>query len=496
MLLLKIDPDSREAVYRQIARQVIELVESDSLGEGEILPPSRELARSLAVSRFTVTQAYRELWAKGYVDARPGSYTRVRRRPKLARTQGGGEAPRPGLELRYSSGARALFDAGPIAAFPVGREGGEGLVDFTSLSLDPRLFPVEELKACFSRALTRRNASLLNYADPAGYGPLREYVASRMRAHSVAAEPEEILITHGSLQGLELAASLFVDPGRTVAIEQPTFSSVMPLLLLRGARLGLVPMRPDGMDLDALEGLMERRSGRPDEVSLVYSIPTFHNPTGATSPQPHRERLLGLCERFRAALAEDSFQEEITYFGKAVLPIKSMDSRGIVLYLGSFSKVLFPGVRIGWIVADRDRVERLALVKRSQDISCSPLMQAALHRLCESGAYEQHLRRVNREYARRMAVATEALRRHLPPGRADFEAPSGGYLFWIALRDIDIGPAALQRALRAQGVAAADGGLFYASPPAERHIRLSISSLDEAEIEEGARRLGAALRSL
>jgi DNA-binding transcriptional MocR family regulator len=503
MLLLKIDASSREPVYRQVVRQIIELVEGGALKEEDILPPTRELAERLSISRFTVAQAYRELWAKGYVESRPGSYTRVRKRPRLAAggPREGGKAAR--LEDLYSEGSRRLAGVLPLAAFPVGPTShnlsfpsSPGVVDFTPLSLDPRIFPVDRLRSAFDLVITRRRAGLLNYADPAGYPPLREFIADRMRAHAVEADPDEVVITHGSLHGLELVARLFVDSGRTVALEQPTFSSVMPLFLLRGARLGLIPMRPDGMDLGRLERLMEERKGSAGAPALVYTIPSFHNPTGVTSGQPHRERLLGLCDTYRVPLAEDSFQEEITYFGKAVLPIKSMDSSGIVFYLGSFSKVLFPGLRIGWVLARRDAAERLALIKRVSDISCSPIVQAALHHFCESGSYEAQLRRVNRLFARRMRLAVEALRAHLPAERAAFDEPSGGYLIWIRLSGLARSEREIQDALRARGVAAAPGGLFFAKPPRERFIRLSISSLDEVEIEEGARRLGKALRAL
>ncbi|MDP3177177.1 MAG: PLP-dependent aminotransferase family protein, partial [Spirochaetaceae bacterium] len=400
---------------------------------------------------------------------------------------------------RYAK--RALRAIGADAHFPpisgVGATIGPspGLIDFTALSLDERLFPVDRMRSAYASVLTGSGASLLNYAESAGYGPLREYIAARMRAHCVDARAAEIVVTHGSVQALDLAAKLFVDPGGEVVIEEPTFANAIPLFRLCGARLATLPMGAEGADLDALEAIVsrgERGGGRP---SLLYSIPTFHNPTGATTCQPHRERLLALCERGGFPLVEDSFQEEITYFGKAVLPVKSMDPRGSVLYLGSFSKVLFPGIRLGWIVARADIAERLASLKRITDISCSPFAQAALLRFCESGAYDSHLRRLNRVFAARMRRAVDAFRRRLPPDKASFATPSGGYLIWIALKCAR-GEAEIQAALRARGVAAAPGSLFFVDPPSERYLRLSISALDEDEIEEGAARLGAAIETL
>jgi DNA-binding transcriptional MocR family regulator len=490
MLLVKLERSSAEPIYRQVARQIIALVEDDALKEGEVLPPTRELAAMLSVSRFTVSQAYRELWAKGYIDSRPGSYTRVRRRPKLA--SGGARAEAVPVSLRARDAIGSAYSAIGAAI----RAKGESVVDFSRLCLDERLFPVDELRSAFNRVLTRKKASLLNYSDAAGYAPLREYIAERMRVHCVSASPEEVLVTNGSLQGIELAAKLFVDRGMSVAVEDPTFGTALPIFGLLGATVDPIPMREDGMDLELLERRFlssERWGSRP---AFAYSIPSFHNPTGITTAQGHRERLLGLCERFGVPLLEDSFQEEITFFGKAVLPIKSMDSSGLVLYLGTFSKVLFPGLRVGWMVGRKGWIERLAALKSLSDMSTSPLVQAALLRFCESGAYDQHLRRINRIFAKRMELAVDALRSELPPERADFARPSGGYLLWLRLRGVGSDEERIAAALAKRGVAASPGRLFFAGPPPGPCLRLSISSLDEDEIAEGARRLGQALRDL
>jgi len=493
MLLLRIDPASAEPLYRQVARQIVELVEGGTLKEGEALPPSRELAAKLGLSRFTVASAYRELWAKGYVEARAGSYTRVRKRPKLA---AGGPARSPAAPpdfARTSRGAAAALSS-PSASVLVRRAPGSDIVDFAPMSLDERIFPLDELRSCFSRSVAKRQAALLNYCEPAGYAPLREDIASRMRMHGVEASPEEVLVTHGSLQGLELAVKLLVDPGDRIAVEDPTFAQVLPLFRLFGARIATAPMGPDGVDLEALAEALGGRGRRP--AALAYSIPSFHNPTGVTTGQAHRERLLALCEARGVPLVEDGFQEEITFFGKAVLPIKSMDSSGAVIYLGSFSKVLFPGLRLGWAVARREWIERMAGLKAMCDVSCSPLVQAALHRFFEGGHYDRQLRRANRVFSTRMRAAVAALGRHLPPDRASFAPPSGGYLLWIRVEARGAAEREVMAALERSRVSAAPGSLFFASSPPATYLRLSISSLDEGEIEEGARRLGAALRSL
>lgn len=492
MLLLKIDRKSNQPVFRQIAQQIVRLIQDDTLRAGDVLPPTRDLAETLSVSRFTVSQAYSELWAQGYTEARQGSHTRVRPRPKLATHAGDGKA-RTVSEITTSRAAQSLTKLRREAALP--RPGRAGVIDFSSLSLAPDLFPIDELRSTFSRVLRPKSAHLMNYSEPAGFLPLRQFIATRMQRHGVEVRPEQILITHGSQQGLALLLRLLADPGRAVVVEQPTYSSVRPLLAACGVRGLGVPMLDDGMDLDALAALLRRKSKR-DRPALIYTIPTYQNPTGITTSQPHRERLLALCERYEVPLVEDGFQEEITYFDKVVLPIKSMDRSELVFYLGSFSKVFCPGLRIGWIAAREGCIEPLTGLKRVEDLSCSPFVQAALHRFCASGAYELHLRHMNRIFAARLRRTVTALKEVLPKSRVHLVEPSGGYLLWLRLDGLHATEERVITTLHQHGVTAAPGTLFFLDRPTKPALRLSISSLSDAEVEEGVRRLDKALRSL
>lgn len=492
MLLLKIDRQGRQPVFRQIAQQIIQLIQNDTLRPGDILPPTRDLATTLSVSRFTVSQAYSELWAQGYTEARQGSNTRVRARPKLV-TRSDRKRAEALSEIRTSRAAQSLAELRRNSAAIRGNRANT--IDFSSLALTPELFPVDELRATFSRVLRPQNAKLMNYSDPAGYPPLRQFIATRMQRHGVEIRPEHVMITHGSQQGLALVVRLLADEGQSVVVEQPTYSSVGPLMQASGVRARGVPMLDEGMDLDALAALL-RRSSKSQRPALVYTIPTYHNPTGITTSQPHRERLLELCERYDVPLVEDGFQEEITYFDKVVLPIKSMDRRELMFYLGSFSKVFCPGLRVGWIAARELCIEQLALLKRVEDLSCSPFVQAALHRFCASGAYELHLRHMNRIFAARLRRTITAIRAHLPKSRIRFVEPTGGYLLWLQLEGLHATEAQVLTTLQQHGVTAAPGSLFFLNKRLEVSFRLSISSLGDAEIADGVRRIGKALHSL
>jgi DNA-binding transcriptional MocR family regulator len=366
--------------------------------------------------------------------------------------------------------------------------GREGCINFANLHMDPRLFPAEEFRACVARAMKRGGVSLLTYGDRQGYRPLREHLARRMALHGVEASADEILITTGSQQALELLLHLLARPGRSVAVESPTYSLFLPLLRLHGLRPVEIPYGAEGMDLTVLARAMEQ-----DPPLLVYTMPNFQNPTGRSTSQAHREGLLDLCSRHGVPILEDGFEEEMKYFGRVTAPIKAMDRQGLVAYCGSFSKVLFAGVRVGWIVAPKPCLEPLLALRHFSEIMPTMIPQAALHEFCERGLYDLHVSRMHRVYRRRMQVALKALRQRLDPAWARWEEPKGGYLIWLQLAAPKGRRPVWEEAFEAAQVHVSPGNLFSPSCTHPSWIRLSISLLDEDQIEEGVRRLAAAL---
>jgi GntR family transcriptional regulator/MocR family aminotransferase len=494
MLLLTIDKAGAVPVYRQIYERVVQLVDGGALAPGDRLPPTRTLARSLGVHRSTVLRAYSELWALGYLESRPGSYSTVRRRTRPVATSG----TAAGDETRRVT-AKALIDWEAVAT-PASRRARVdalrleeervprgGAIDFARLSADPGLAPHDDVRRCLKSALVHKGGELLDYGDARGYLPLREAIARRMRAHGIAVSADETLITNGAQQGLDLVLRLLARPGDSVALESPTYAMALSLIRFHGLTARGIPMRSDGMDLDALAATLKRK--RP---ALVYTIPNFHNPTGITTQQGHRERLLALCEAHRVPIVEDGFEEEMKYFGKAVLPIKSMDARGIVLYLGTFSKVVFPGLRVGWIAAPREGIERLFAIQRLSSLAGNTVTQAAAARFCGSGLYEAYLRRVHKVYRRRMQAMLQSLRDHMP-GHVAWTQPAGGYTLWLRVPGSATDERAMCERFLRDGVKVAPGRPFFARAPSDSHFRLSIACVTEAEIVEGCRRLGRSL---
>jgi DNA-binding transcriptional MocR family regulator len=488
MLLLRIDENSRVPLYRQIMNDVRDKAEAGTLTPGEKLPSTRALAEKLGVHRSTVALAYQELWALGFIDLRPGACPRVRERKRIATSAGRAGKNLVDWRKVVSNPANAVLEAYDR----VYRGRGPGFkptdIDFSSLDMDRRLFPLENFRACLNRALKKQGAGLLGYGRREGYPPLREYLTGRLRNHGIAVTPDEVLVTNGSQQALDLIFRLFASPGRSVAIESPTYGHALPLIRFCGLEAVEIPLLRDGMDLAVLERKIEKE--RP---ALIYTMPNFQNPSGVSTGQAHRERLLSLCEKHRVPLLEDGYDEEMKYFGRVVLPVKSMDRHGLVIYCGTFSKILFPGIRIGWIVAAKDLIDRLTALRSFSELASSMILQAAVHEFCGNGSFDRHVSKMHRVFRKRMQTFLRTLRASISPEWAEWAEPSGGYLVWLRLKPGPDKAFDWQGAFAARGLRVTPGRNFFYSRTAEPYVRLSISTLDEREIVEGVRRLAAAL---
>ncbi len=489
MILLNVTRSGKTPIYRQIVRQIADMIEAEMLASGTALPASRELAEKLGVNRSTVYRAYIELTALGYVESTPGSYTRVRRRAKVVKQVRANGKGAVNWRRRSNSASRRLFDFFERYAPESPAATSADMSNLSQLDLDYRLFPLDDFRRCMNSVLIHEGARTLQYGERAGHIGLREVLARRMQIHGINASPDEILVTNGAQQAIDLILRLLAAPGATALVEAPTYSNVIPLFRYHQMSITGVPMLDSGMDLGALERRLRRRN-----AALVYTIPNFQNPTGITTAQEHRERLLALCERYRVPLVEDGFEEEMKYFGKAVLPIKSMDRNQLVLYLGTFSKVLFPGVRIGWIVAERECIRRLTAIRRFTELTGGTLVQAAIAEFCRLGYYDKHIKRMHRFFRRRMAVALRALKEHMPGG-VRWTEPDGGYTIWVTVQfPCDL--SGINESLMRHGVLVSPGDYYFHGGNPHRSFRISIASLDEDEIERGIERLGAALRIL
>ncbi len=490
MVLIKIDRQSNTPVFQQIIQQIIEFIENVSLKVGDNLPSTRILADRLGVDRTTVYRAYLELTALGYIESSPGSYTRVRKRPPVIRkNQVAAESILHWSDISNPESAELFRHF--LHFWPENSPGIPGdLINLSPLDLDERIFPTTEFRRCLNQVLVNIGSKLLKYGEHQGYLPLREDIARRLQVHGISTSAGEILITNGAQHAIDLILSLLGKPGDRVAIESPTYANVIPLMRFHRLKLMEIPMGPDGMDLEYLT-----RQIRNKPLLFVYTIPNFQNPTGITTHQTHREELLSICEKHHIPLVEDGFEEEMKYYGKVVLPIKSMDKNHVVIYLGTFSKVLFPGVRIGWIAADQECIRRLSAIKRFTDLTGSGVLQAAVSAFLRNGYYDLHLKKMHRTFRKRMSVALKSLQEYMPHN-VSWTRPDGGYTIWGTLKKEYSGEQNFKNILLKNGVLVSPGLYYFFSSNQNKYFRISISSLNEEEIRQGMFRLGKAIREL
>jgi len=489
-MFLKINRSSSKPLYQQIIDEIKGLIDQGAIEPDQPLPSTRKLAETLGVNRSTVVTAYEELQALGYLQSRPGSYNRIQKRRK---------------EVKYNSHRKSIISwkeaSSPEARniyetflhfYPEGKKSkklDKQTINISELDLDHRLYPMDEFRRCVNFVLMERGSESLQYGDYKGYLPLRQLIARRLRLHGISVSEQEILITNGAQQAIDLIIRMFSHSQRKVALESPTYANVIPLLQFNGVDILEIPMDADGMNLDYLENVLKK-----EKVSFVYTIPNFQNPTGITTTHQHRERLLNTCVLHKIPIVEDGFEEDMKYFGKVPVPIKSIDEKNFVIYLGTFSKALFPGLRIGWITADKECIERLTSIKRFSDISSSKLLQIVLHEFLKRGYYDIQLKRLHSIFRKRMQLALMTMEESLPDS-ASWTRPTGGYTIWVKI-PTRLNEEQMHELTSSNGIVISPGHYYFPKKKTSEYFRVSIAKTDEEEIKEGIIRLSKALHRL
>jgi DNA-binding transcriptional MocR family regulator len=472
--------------------QVKEKIDTEILKPGDRLPSTRNLSDQLGVNRTTIYKAYQELWALGYIESRSGSYSYVRQRRDVkvpndkspAKSFNWSKRVNPNAEYVHSMFGKINY---PFSETYVPFDG----IDFGRLHPDTRIFPVNEFKKSLTKVITNNGQTILDYGEGRGFLPLREYIAHRLRLHCISVNSNEILITNGAQNAIDLLLKLFAKPGSRVFVESPTYGMIIPSLTYYNCEIVPVPMLEDGIDLIKTE--KEFKKGLP---IFLYTMPNFHNPTGVTTTQEHREKLISLFERYNTPIIEDAFEEEMKYFGKVPLPLKSMDINEIVIYIGSFSKVLFPGIRLGWIAANKECIDRLSTLKRFSDITTALPEQAALADFCSQGHYEIHIKRIHKIYRKRMMLAVQTLEKKIRNKNVSWIEPNGGFTIWLSMNNTKLDYEEINKIFFKNKIRLAIGKDFFPVPVKNKYFRLAIASLDEAEIVEGIQRLSKAVREI
>ncbi|WNG37092.1 PLP-dependent aminotransferase family protein [Archangium violaceum] len=483
-LTLDLRAPSPTPLFVRIARALEEDIRRGRLPPGAPLPGSRTLAESLGVHRNTVIAAYRELETQGWITTSAARATFVS--PSLpevpARSSAG--VPRPAMpsQVGFSLPSAPLRRERPMPP--------PGTLVLAGGVPDVRLLPASALARAYRRALKLHGKRLLDYGDTSGHPRLRAALAEMLSSlRGLAVRADDLIITRGSQGALDLVARTLLRTGDTVAVEAIGYRPAWHALQLSGAHLVPIPVDGEGLRVDALEALSRRTP-----VRAVYLTPHHHYPTTVTLSPARRLALLAWARTHRVALIEDDYDHEFHYEGRPVLPLASADREGLVLYVGTLSKVLAPALRLGFLAAPRPFLERALGVREAVDRQGDSALEAAVAELLEEGEVQRHVRKMRGVYHERRDALVRALERELS-GALTVSPPAGGMALWAPCAP-DVDAEAWVRAGQEVGVAFLPGGAFSFDGRPIPAVRLGFAALKESELAEAVHRMARALSLL
>lgn len=492
MLQVHLQSESHIPLYIQLRDQVRALVYAGDLRTGDRIPASRELAGQLGIHRTTVANAYAELESEGLIEGHVGRGTFIcgvpeKRFSPPPRSNGNGGATRWEslfADERAEEGISRLMPDVPADA-----------IAFTVARPPEDFFPIEEFRRSANDALRREGRRILSLGSTDGYEPLRRQLIDWFQSEGQNVRPEQLLITDGCQQAIDLICKAFLRPGDSVALENPAYPGAIAIFSSARARMLAVPVETDahgngitGMSISSLETvLMQNR------VKFIFVTPDYQNPTGTAMPLPERRRLLELAVRFQVPVIEDSIYARVHLRGAAIPSLKSLDTSGNVIQIDSFSKIAFPGLRVGWCIGAESAIERLRSVKQSTDLHTDQLSQATLAEFMRRGYLTRHLARMKKVYRSRLQAMEEALEKHMPSS-VTWTHPNGGMSLWVTLPPgFDAGELLIHA--RELGIYFLQGRLFYFQQPRPNTLRLGFANLDEKRIAHGIQIFGDMLKA-
>jgi len=357
------------------------------------------------------------------------------------------------------------------------------VISFAGGLPSPATFPIDAIRAAFDAVLTREGKAALQYSATDGYAPLRAWIAGSLSTHGARITPEQVLITSGSQQGLDLLGKVLVNEGDRVWVETPTYVGALQALGIYGPRFVSVPMDDDGLTPEALPELMRA----PDGAAFLYTIPTFQNPTGRTLAHERRVALVEQAARLKLLVVDDDPYRLLDHAGRTFQTLLSMDAQSVV-HLGSFSKILAPGIRLGYMVAPPELARKVEQAKQGADLHTSTLTQMVAHEIIKDGFLDTHLVATRKVYAEQCATMLQALAEHFPRD-ATWTRPTGGMFIWATLPD-GLDAAVMLDAALAANVGYVPGGPFFAEAPQPNTLRLSFATVAPEKMREGIARLG------
>ncbi|MFR5470196.1 MAG: PLP-dependent aminotransferase family protein [Romboutsia sp.] len=353
----------------------------------------------------------------------------------------------------------------------------------------PELFPIEEMKEISRIVLEESGTQALQYSTTEGFQPLREQIARRMNSkNKTNVTKDDILITNGSQQGLDFAGRVFLNEGDVVLCESPSYLGAINAFKSYGSKFIEVPTDKDGMIMEELEKILEVT----ENVKMIYVIPDFQNPTGITWTLERRKKFIEIISKYEIPVLEDNPYGELRFEGESLPSLKSMDKKGLVIFLGTFSKILCPGYRLGWTCASQNILKKFIFVKQVADLQASSISQIEVSKFIDLYNLDNHVKKINEVYARRRDLMLETMKEEFPEG-VEYTYPEGGLFIWVELpKHLD--SRIIMKDCLANNVAYVPGWSFFPNGGTENCFRLNYSNMSDDRIVEGIKRIGLVLR--
>ena len=459
---LKLDKQSSIPIYQQLGDYIFCLIEEGKLIANQKLPPIRKLAKEVEVNSVTVVSAYKYLESKKAVYSQTGSGTFVSPIPLE-------NIPEPVINENLNTMVKK-----PIPS--------QGVINFTSTSLPQELFPTAEFKQAFDILLDREKGGAFGTMDSQGYAPLRESICNYLKHYGITATAQTIQILSGAQQGIDVVAKAMISYGDVVFMEKPTFYGAAGAFLSRGCQIIEIPMETDGMDTTALENLVKLYHPK-----FLYVMAYFQTPTGITYSAAKKRKILDMAEKYNFFIIEDDNLYDFNYSEEALVPFKALDNRNRVVYIKSFSKILMPGLRIGFAVLPKKILQKMVTAKYTTDISTSGFLQKALDIYLTENSWQQHIKTIRSYGKDKYKTAVKYSDRYLKP-YLKYTKPNGGISLWLDTGNI---PAeTLLSAAVQKNVLLSLGSQFYINGEESHHLRLCFVNVSDEKLEAGIRRLG------
>ncbi|AKA68292.1 PLP-dependent aminotransferase family protein [Clostridium scatologenes] len=477
---INIERNSKTALYLQIKNQIKDMIYLKRLPLDYILPSERELAKTLHVNRSTVVKAYEELKAEGLIDSQIGKGTYIvfcdentlkNKSPSFRKHLFWDEIYSKNSKNNHNDVISRIMDIG-----------NNKIISFAGGIPSPDLFPKSEFQKVQIKLLKDEVENMFLHSPVTGYKELKKEIKNLMLNREVRISTNNIMITSGSQQGLDLIVRAFVNPNDIILVEEPTFFGAIQLFEALGAEIVAVPVDEYGIKVDALEYLINKLKPK-----FIYSIPNFQNPTGITMSLERRYELISIIEKYGIPIIEDDPYGELRYEGKDLPPLKALDKNDYVIYLSTFSKVISLGLRVGWIVAPERVINKLGSFKQLTDLHVNTLSQYMICEFLKQGCYENHIKKIKKEYTFKRDLMVNELEKNFT--EIEFYKPQGGFYLWCKLpNNVDLN-LLLKKSIKNK-VNYIPGNFFYAKNKEKSNfIRLNFTYPKRKEIVTGIKQL-------